>query len=256
MTGAVLITGAASGLGAELASGLAQKGHPVVGVARSSEKISRVHAEITETGGTFVQVLGDVRDAQVLSTAVEAAERLPGGLYGVIANAGIAGPTALLHDISDAEWAETFDVNVTSVFRLCRATVPLLSAHRTGRIIIIGSATGKRPLHARTPYAASKLALVGLARSLAVEVGPSGITVNVVSPWLLEGARLDAVIAQQAGMRGAPADEVREELRTGTATGSTVSAADVLASCEFLLDERNRSITGQDLNVSAGAVMY
>lgn len=253
---AVLITGAARGLGADLSRGLAAAGHTVVGLARSAEALAELEAEITAAGGSFIPVIGDARDTAALEHAVETADSAPGGLYGVIANAGIAGPTAPVQEVTDDEWNETFDVNVTSVFRLCRAAAPTLIARRTGRIIIIGSVTGKRPLPGRTPYAASKLALVGLARTLATELGPEGTTVNVVSPWLLDGPRFDRVVAAQAELLGSTDADVRAEMVSGTATRSTVSPDDVLASVEYLLDPRNRNITGQDINVSAGAVMY
>ena len=256
MAGAILITGAARGLGADLARGLAGAGFTIVGVARSSERLAALAADIAESGGRFIPIVGDARDTDALELAIAAAEQQPGGLYGVIANAGIAGPTALLQDISVEDWQTTFDVNVTAVFQLCKLAIPALTAHGNGRIIVIGSVTGKRPLQARTPYAASKLALVGLARTLAVELGPAGVTVNVVSPWLLEGDRLESVITAQADMRASSAADVRAELQAGTATGLTVSADDVLASCEYLLAQRSRNITGQDINVSAGAVMY
>ncbi|WP_053385191.1 SDR family NAD(P)-dependent oxidoreductase [Leucobacter celer] len=253
---AVLITGAARGLGEDLSRGLAASGYTVIGLARSEDALLRLAGEITATGGAFLPVTGDARDAGALDRAIALAESAPGGLYGVIANAGVAGPTAAIQDVSDDEWSETFDINVTSVFRLCKLSAPRLIERGAGRVVIIGSVTGKRPLPGRTPYAASKLALVGLARTLATELGPDGITVNVVSPWLLDGPRFDGVVAAQAELLGIPAEEVRTDLVSGTATRSTVSPDDVLASVEYLLDPRSRNITGQDINVSAGAVMY
>lgn len=253
---AVLITGAARGLGADLSRGLAAIGYSVVGLARSDEALQTLAAEIRAVGGAFHPVVGDARDTTAIQRAIGIAADAPGGLYGVIANAGVAGPTAPIQDVSDEEWVETFDINVTSVFRLCKLSAPRLIERDAGRVIIIGSVTGKRPLSGRTPYAASKLALVGLARTLATELGPAGTTVNVVSPWLLDGPRLDGVVAAQAALLGDSPEEVRGSLVSGTATRSTVSPDDVLASVEFLLDPRNRNITGQDINVSAGAVMY
>jgi len=256
MIGAILITGAGRGLGASLALGVASRGYPVVGIGRDAHALDVVGRDVFAAGGTFTAVVGDARDPTVLAAAVERAELLPGGLYGVVANAGIAGPTGPLHELSDEDWNETIDVNLTAVFRLCREAVPPLLKHGRGRIILIGSVTGKRPLSGRTPYAASKLGVVGLARTLAVEVGRQGITVNVVSPWLLEGDRLDSVILKQAALGGRSEEQVRHELVAGTATGQAVAADDVLSTVEFLLDTRNGSLTGQDFNVAAGAVMY
>lgn len=252
--GAVVLTGAASGLGRELSLGLAGAGYPVVGLGRSRDALAAVEAEVSERGGSFRGVVGDARDRGVLAEALRIADET--GLYGVIANAGIAGPTAPIEEVSDEEWQETFEVNVTAVYRLCAEAAGRLRQRGRGRIVIVGSVTGKRPLPGRTPYAASKLALVGLARTLAVELGPAGTTVNVVSPWMLEGARLDRVIEKQAALRGLAPARVEEEMLAGTATGLAVSADDVLAAIEYLLDPRSRNITGQDINVSSGAVMY
>jgi NAD(P)-dependent dehydrogenase (short-subunit alcohol dehydrogenase family) len=256
MTGAVLITGAGRGLGAALALGAAAKGYPVVGVGRDAQNLGVVARAVTAAGGSFTSVVGDARDSAVLAAAVDSAELLPGGLYGVIANAGIAGPTSPVQELSDEDWDETIDVNLTAVFRLCREALPPLLVHGRGRIVLVGSVTGKRPLSGRAPYAASKLGVVGLARTLAVEVGRQGITVNVVSPWLLEGERLENVIHKQATLGGRSEEQLRQELVAGTATGRTVSDDDVVATVEFLLDSRSSSLTGQDFNVAAGAVMY
>lgn len=256
MTGAVLITGAGRGLGAAVAVGVAARGYPVVGVGRSASALEAVGKIITGAGGSFTSVVGDVRDRGVLTAAVERAELVAGGLYGVIANAGIAGPTRPIHELTDEDWEETLEVNLTAVFRLCREAVPVLLSRGAGRLIFIGSVTGKRPLAGRTPYASSKLGLIGLARTLALEVGRHGITVNVVSPWLLEGERLEGVILDQAALGGRSGSEVREQLLAGTATGRPVTNDDVLSTLDFILDPRSGSITGQDFNVAAGAVMY
>lgn len=256
MSGSILITGAGRGLGSALVIGLAAKGFPIVAMGRDLENLQRVIGAATEAGGVATAIVGDARDSDALADAVRAAEELPGGLYGVIANAGIAGPTLPVHQLSDHEWGETLEVNLTAAFRLCREALPPMLARGSGRVILIGSVTGKRPLAGRTPYAASKLGLVGLARTLAVEVGPHGITANVISPWLLEGERLDSVIVNQAHLGGRTERDVRLELVTGTATRHTVTDDDVLASVEFLLDPRSGALTGQDFNVAAGAVMY
>ncbi|NQX13827.1 SDR family oxidoreductase [Microbacteriaceae bacterium VKM Ac-2855] len=256
MTGSVLITGAGRGLGAALARDIAALGYPVVGLGRNLEHLTAVGRGIEEVGGTFIPVVGDATQSLVLAEAVTAANELTGGLHGVIANAGIAGPTAPIEHVSDDEWQQTLDINLTGAFRLCRASVPTLIARGSGRIILVGSVTGKRPLPGRTPYAASKLGVVGLARTLAHEVGRRGVTVNVVSPWLLEGERLDSVVAKQSELAGTDEAQILENLVAGTASGRIVTNADVSATVAFLLSDGSASLTGQDFNVAAGAVMY
>jgi NAD(P)-dependent dehydrogenase (short-subunit alcohol dehydrogenase family) len=253
--GAILITGAGRGLGASLATRLAEIGYAIVALGRNESALNEL-IEGAGAAASITKVVGDARNSADLERAVYIAEGLPGGLYGIVANAGIAGPTERVHAITDDQWDESIETNLTGPFRLCRAALPAMIQHGHGRVVLIGSVTGKRPLPGRTPYAASKLGLVGLARTIALEVGRDGITVNVVSPWLLEGDRLDHVMQKQGELTGKSADETLAALTGGTVTGVTVSADDVAATVEFLLDERNKAITGQDINVSAGAVMY
>ena len=101
---------------------------------------------------------------------------------------------AAIHDWDLAEWQRIVTLNLTGVFLACRAAVPYLKRAEHGKIVNIGSVTGKQPLINRSPYAAAKLGVVGLTRTLAHELGPSGISVNVISPWLVDGPRLREVI--------------------------------------------------------------
>ena len=89
-------------------------------------------------------------------------------------------------------------VNLTGTFLTCRALLPAMMRRRAGSVVVIGSTTGKRPMYGRTPYAASKLALVGLVRTLAAELGPHGVRVNLISPGAVAGPRIEAVIQAQA----------------------------------------------------------
>jgi NAD(P)-dependent dehydrogenase (short-subunit alcohol dehydrogenase family) len=123
-------------------------------------------------------------------------------------------------------------------------------------VVVIGSVTGKRPLVNRTPYAASKTALIGLVRTLAWEVGSSGVRVNLVSPGGVEGARIDWVLEQQAVSRGITVEQARAEFAGGAALQRLTSPQDVADAVAFLASPRAAAITGEDLNVAAGLVMY
>ena len=123
-------------------------------------------------------------------------------------------------------------------------------------MIIIGSMTGKRPLRGRTPYSASKMALVGLARTLALETGPYGVRVNVISPGAVEGERIEWVIRKQAEGRGIGLDQARREFEMESPMERLVPPGDVAAAAVFLASGRAGSITGEDMNVSAGLVTY
>ena len=116
--------------------------------------------------------------------------------------------------------------------------------------------TGKRALHGRTPYAACKMALVGLVRTLAWEVGESGIRVNLVSPGAVNGPRIEGVIAAQAQALGITEAEARARFTSASPLGRLIEADDVAETVRFLASPAAAGITGEDVNVSGGAVMY
>jgi NAD(P)-dependent dehydrogenase (short-subunit alcohol dehydrogenase family) len=116
--------------------------------------------------------------------------------------------------------------------------------------------TGKRPLHGRTPYAAAKMGVIGLVRTLAAELGPHGIRVNAICPGAVAGPRIDDVIARQASTRGISEQEARAAFTGASPLDRLVAADEVAAGCAFLASGAAASITGEDLNVSAGVVMY
>jgi len=113
---------------------------------------------------------------------VRVALRANGRIDGLICNNGVAGPTAALWEVTPEQWQDTLRVNVDGVFLCCRAALPSMLDYGAGWITVIGSMTGKRPLRGRTPYTTSKLALVGLVRTLAWEAGTHGVRVNLLSP--------------------------------------------------------------------------
>jgi NAD(P)-dependent dehydrogenase (short-subunit alcohol dehydrogenase family) len=153
-------------------------------------------------------------------------------------------------------WEDTLRVNVTGTFLCCRALLPAMIERRSGSIIVIGSVTGKRPLRGRTPYTTSKLGLVGLVRTLAWETGVFGIRVNLISPGYVAGARIDRVIDAQAQTLGITPGQAREQFVSASPLGRLTAAGDVASYAVFLASPAAASITGQDLNVSAGVVMY
>jgi len=179
-----------------------------------------------------------------------------GTVHTVVANAGIAGPTAPLHEIALADWRDCVATDLDGVFLTFRAFAPALIAAGEGSMIAVSSMTGKRPLHGRTPYAAAKMGVIGLVRTLAVELGPHGIRVNAVCPGAVAGPRIDDVIARQAAARGISAAEALAAFTGASPLGRLVEAGEVAAACAYLASDAAASITGEDMNVTAGVVMY
>lgn len=251
-----VVTGAGQGIGAAIARGLAAQGAHVVLSGRHGETLTAVCALIEASGGSAEHCVGDVTDPAHLDALMARAAGARGVIEILVNNAGIAGPTAPLAQISLEDWNETIAVNLTGVFLACKAALPYLERAECGKIVNIGSVTGKQPLPNRSPYAAAKLGVVGLTRTLAHEVGRSNISVNVISPWLVEGARLGEVISSMSKERGLTPDALRAELTEGTAFKRTVAEQDVVEMALFLCSSAANNLTGQDINVAAGAVMY
>jgi NAD(P)-dependent dehydrogenase (short-subunit alcohol dehydrogenase family) len=251
-----VVTGAGQGIGAAIAKGLAAEGVHVVLSGRRAVTLDSVCDDIRTAGGSADRCVGDVTDPVHLDALMATAAGDRGYFEILVNNAGVAGPTAPLSEISLEDWNETVAVNLTGVFLACKAALPYLRLAQHGKIVNIGSVTGKQPLINRTPYAAAKLGVVGLTRTLAHEVGPDGISVNVVSPWLVEGARLEEVFLSMSRERGLTSEELRAQMTAGTVFKRTVSEDDVVATTLFLCSSAANSLTGQDINVSAGAVMF
>jgi len=251
-----LVTGAGSGIGREIALRLAEEGASVVLTGRSVQGMDEVATQIVAGGRKALVVPMDLRDRASIDDAVQRAVEAFGRIDVLVNNSGVAGPTKPLWELTAEEWEDTFAVNVTGTFLCCRAVLPQMTMRKTGSIVVVGSITGKRPLINRSPYAASKTALIGLVRTLAAEAGPLGVRVNLVSPGGVEGERLNWVIEQQAKSRGLTVQEARAEFATDAALRKLVSPTDVADLVAFLASPRAGSITGEDVNVAAGLVMY
>ena len=249
------VTGASGGIGRAIALELAEEGASVALAARSDG----IHetAEQVDDSDRALPVETDVTDEASVEAAIEATVEAFGGLDCLVNNAGIAGPTAPVEEVTVEEWKHTMDVNVTGTFRCVKHAAPHLRASDHGSVVNIGSISGKRPLADRTPYAASKMAVVGLTRTLAFEFGDDDVTVNAVCPGATRGERIDRVIESQAERRGLSFEAAKREVFTGdTALGRLTEPEDVASTVAYLASDHARNVTAQDLNVDAGTVWY
>jgi NAD(P)-dependent dehydrogenase (short-subunit alcohol dehydrogenase family) len=251
-----VVTGGGRGIGRAIALAYAREGADLVLAARSKEALEGTKAMVEALWRRALVVPTDIRQEESVRDLAEQTISAFGRIDILVNNSGIGGPSATLWEISPADWEETFAVNVTGTFLCCRAFLPSMIERRSGCIVILSSMTGKRPLYARTPYAASKMALVGLARTLAWEVGPYGIRVNTISPGPVEGERIEWVIRKQAEAQGISVEEARRQFTSSSPLGRLIPASNVAEAAVFLASDKAASITGEDLNVSAGTVMY
>jgi len=250
-----VVTGANRGIGRAVTVALAAAGFTVAASARDPASLADTVAEAGQAGGIAVPVGCDVRDEASVAALAERAEQI-GPVHTVVANAGIAGPTAPLHEITLADWRETIATDLDGVFLTFRALIPAMIGRRDGSLIAISSMTGKRPLSGRTPYAAAKMGVIGLVRTLATELGPNHIRVNAVCPGFVAGPRIDQVLARQAAIRGIAEEQVQREVTGLSPLRRMVRAEEVAAACVYLASGGSAAITGEDLNVTAGVVMY
>ncbi len=172
-----------------------------------------------------------------------------GGLDILVNNAGIAGPTAQIEDIDPTAWDATIAINLTGQFDCARLAAPHLKASKNGAIINIASVAGRLGYANRTPYAASKWAIVGFTKSLAIEMGPDGVRVNAILPGIVEGPRMDGVIQARADALGTNFDEMRDEYLGKISLRRMVSMQDVADMALFLCSPAGGNISGQALSV-------
>ncbi len=251
-----VVTGANRGIGRAITVAFAVAGFAVAAGARDLASLADTVSEAEQAGGSAVPVACDVRDEASVAALAVRAERI-GPVRVVVANAGVAGPTAPLHEITLEDWRETLAVDLDGVFLTFRAFVPAMIQRRAGgSLIAISSMTGKRPLHGRTPYAAAKMGVIGLVRTLATELGSHNIRVNAVSPGFVAGPRMEQVVRRQAAIRGIAEEQVQGEVTGLSPLGRMVRPEEVAAACVYLASDGSSAVTGEDLNVTAGVVMY
>jgi NAD(P)-dependent dehydrogenase (short-subunit alcohol dehydrogenase family) len=240
-----LVTGAGNGLGRAISRRLAGAGARVVLVGRSAARLEAVAGELT--GQARVAVCDVSSERQVAALAASLADEEVSIL---VNNAGIPGPVKSLAEVGAGEWDEVFAVNVRGPFLLCRAFLPAMVSRGAGNIINIASVTGKRPLAGRTPYAASKMALIGLTATLACEVGPLGILVNSLSPGPVEGPRMARNFALEAERTGVSVAEAERAFVSRSALHRMVTEDEVAGAVIAILNMPG--LCGADIDLSAG----
>lgn len=189
----------------------------------------------------------DVSDSAALDALFDTF--LPDGLDIMVNNAGIAGPTKLVEDITDDEWRRTMAVCVDSHFYCARRVVPVFKAQGHGVMINLISGAGIFGYPTRSPYAAAKWAVTGLTKTLAMELGPANIRVNGVAPGNVTGDRMDRVIAAHAATEGLDPDDVRRTYALGTSMQCYVDPEEIADLIVFLCSDFGRHISGQIVGV-------
>ena len=235
-----LVTGASRGIGAAIASVLAAAGAKVIGTATTAEGVVRIDDSLAgQVRGALLDV-SSAASVEALFTDLSAREELPSI---VVNNAGITRDGLLLR-MKDSDWDEVIATDLTSVFRVSRASLRHMMKQRKGRIITITSVVGAMGNAGQTNYAAAKAGVIGFTKSLAREVGSRGITVNAVAPGFIDTDMTRALDASQ-----------RETLQQGIALGRLGSSEDIAAAVLYLASSAGGYVTGQTLHVNGGLLM-
>ena len=268
-----LITGCGRGFGEATAKLFAEEGAAVsiCDIIPLRELEEKVGSKIEAMGGKVLCSQTDVtKEDQVNSMVRETVKRF-GTVDILVNNVGVAGPTKDCWEITFEEWSKTMSVNLGGTFLCTKAVLPEMIRMKRGRIINLSSITGKSPMPHRTPYATSKMGIIGFTRTLATEIGKYNITVNAICPGNPGGERNIEVASGLIKYLGKPfeADEARrqfdEQRQRGVLGGrylspegfveALITHEDVAFMALFLASDEASRITGQDINVCGGAVM-
>jgi NAD(P)-dependent dehydrogenase (short-subunit alcohol dehydrogenase family) len=242
-----LVTGGGTGLGAAIARALHAEGAEVVVAGR---RPAPLQALCDQLGDRVAWSVCDVADPPSVAELADSLSQVEVSI--VVNNAGIAGPVAPLVDIDVADWDKVFDVNVRGIFLVCKAFLPAMVARGGGDVINLASVSGKRPLIRRTPYCASKMAVIGLTSTLAFEVGPAGVNVNSLSPGPVDGPRMDRNFRLEAERSGSTYAAAMDTFVSRAALGRMVTEAEVGAAVVAML--AMPGLCGADIDLSAGMV--
>ncbi|MFW8594880.1 SDR family oxidoreductase [Cribrihabitans neustonicus] len=243
----VLITAGGSGIGRAMAEGFSAAGHDVWITDVNAESLAGLPQGWR---GSVV----DVADEPAMRALFAEVSDTWGGVDVLCANAGIAGPTARIEDVDLADWRACVSVNLEGAFLAAKYAAPMMKAANSGSIIITSSTAGQYGYPNRAPYAAAKWAVIGLMKTLAMELGPFGIRANAICPGAVEGPRMEGVLEREAAAKGMTRDQVYAGYAAGTSMGRFVEARDIAGMAVFLGSDAARLVSGQVIAVDGHTV--
>ncbi|MQT43175.1 MULTISPECIES: SDR family oxidoreductase [unclassified Pseudomonas] len=247
----VLISGGAAGIGEVIAAAYLETGAKVHVCDVSEQAVLAFRERYPQALATQA----DVSSAAEVKRVFELQREWVNGLDVLINNAGIAGPTTGIEKITEDEWEQSININLNAQYRFAHHAVPLLAESAHAHIIHISSVAGRLGYAWRTPYAATKWAIIGLMKSLAAELGDRDIRVNALLPGIIEGPRQDRVIRDRAKQLGISEPEMLQQTLNKISLGRMTPPDDVAAMALFLCSPAAQNITGQAISID-GNVEY
>ncbi len=248
----VLVSGIGPGLGRSNALACAKQGADVVLAARTESRLEEVAKEVEALGQRALCIPADIAQDADCSALVEQAVDAFGRLDVLINNAFTMPPFELLADQSLEVIRKTFEVNLYAALRLSREAAPHLEKSPSGSIVMINSSVLRRARPTFGAYKMAKHALLGLAQSLACELGPRGIRVNTIAPGFIGEAAADGLAAIQSATTGEPAAKFKAEILESHMLRRIPEPDDIADAVVFFASDLSRAVTGQCLDVNAG----
>jgi len=249
-----IVTGAAKGMGAAITTTLAREGADIVLAARDTAALESVAEEVRATGRQAYVVACDVIDESQVMAMVDAALGAFGGRIDILVNvAGVTGPIETpVHEIAVDDFDYVIRANERGTFLPIKHVVPTMIAQNFGKIVNIGGTSGLRGYAMRTAYSASKWAVRGITRTVALELGKYNINVNAVCPGIVETPRMKKLCEAKAKKRGWTIEQVYDEYVQEMALKRVTTGQDVANAVLFMVSEDARQITGQHIAVDGG----
>jgi NAD(P)-dependent dehydrogenase (short-subunit alcohol dehydrogenase family) len=241
----VLVTAGASGIGREIVNAFVEEGARVHVCDVDAKALAALTASSPDITGT----LCDVSDRAAVARLFDEALAALGGLDCLVNNVGIAGPTGRVDQIDPEAWDQTLTVNVTGQFNCTRLAVAHLARSGNPSIINLSSSAGRLGFPLRTPYAASKWAVVGFTKSLSIELGPLGIRVNAIQPGIVEGDRIRRVFTAKAEQHGIPVEEMQAQAMAQASIQEMIQPRQLADTILLLASPRGRTISGQAISI-------
>ena len=249
-----LVTGAGRGIGRAISVALAAEGAKVAAAARSTDELDELVAAITSAGGQAVALSADLSDRTVAAALVAQVKERFGPVQILVNNAGVgssADPKPVV-DFDDDFWDLSLAVNLTAPYLLSKAVLPDMLSAKWGRIVTVASINGRVGSFHGAAYAASKHGVLGLTRTLAMEVARDGITVNAICPGPVKTRMNDLRVAYDAERLGVDLERHEQSL---TPIGGRLSPEDIAPMAVYLAGDDAHMVTGQSYNVCGGMLM-
>ena len=249
-----VVTGAAKGMGGEICRALAREGAHLALAAREEAPLEALGREVEALGRRALVVPTDVTDEAAVEQLVARTRQALGGRIDILVNgAGVTGPIETpVWEITAEEWDHVLAVNLMGTFLPIKHVLPVMIAQRDGKIVNISGTSGLRGYKLRAAYSSSKWALRGLTRTVALEAGPYGVTVNALHPGIVGGDRMDRLCREKARKRGGAPEQVYQEYVEEMALRRVTTAGDIASAIVFLVSDASRNMTGQSVTVDGG----